>query len=251
MIMKQKQGFLIKKENGKIVVNEKKTTSVLTNQLLADYIVDTSCYMKGRLLDLGCGEKPYKLIYDEVCVSSIGVDVKTCKHEQRYVDVFASADNIPFEDESFDTVLCTNVLEHVADMEKAFHEIARVLKKGGYVIIAIPFLYPVHESPYDYYRYTRHGIEYQLKKNKLVVERSMPWGGIGLLLCVYFHMFLGKMVKSIWVNRFSCFLQKITYCMIKKCSYKKLLQGNGKISKIITLGNFVIARKASEDFGQN
>lgn len=51
-----------------------------------------------------------------------------------------------------------------------------MLKKGGYVIIAIPFLYPVHESPYDYYRYTRHGIEYQLKKNKLVVERSMPWG---------------------------------------------------------------------------
>lgn len=129
--MRQQQGFLIKKENGKIVVDRKKTTSILTNQLIADYLKDTSFYLNGKLLDLGCGEKPYKLIYDEVCKSSVGIDVETCKHEQKYVDIFASADDIPFEDGFFDTVLCTNVLEHVANMEKAFQEIARVLNRGG------------------------------------------------------------------------------------------------------------------------
>lgn len=110
-------------------------------------------------------------------------------------------------------------------------------------MVVIPFLYPVHEAPYDFYRYTKYGIENQLKKNNFVIERSMPWGGIGMLLCVYFHMFFGKMIKNKWINNLSCFLQKITYCILKKCCYRKWIKGVGKTSQIITLGNFVIARK--------
>lgn len=241
--MNRRQGFLIQKNNGKIIVDEKKTTSILTNQLLVDYLMDTTFYFHGKLLDLGCGEKPYKLIYDAICEHSVGVDVQTCVHEQKYVDVFANADNLPFEDDCFDTVLCTNVLEHVANAEKAFQEISRVLKKDGYLIMAVPFLYPVHEAPYDYYRYTRFGIEYQLMKNGFIVERSMAWGGVGMLLCVYFHMFLGKMIKNKIINRISCFIQKITYKIYKKCCFKSLIGQKGKINKIITLGNFVVARK--------
>ena len=188
--MIQKQGFLIRKDNGKIIVDSKKTTSILTNQLLVDYLIDTSFCLQGKLLDLGCGEKPYKLIYDAICESSIGVDVQTCVHEQKYVDVFASADKLPFENAFFDTILCTNVLEHVANAGKAFQEIGRVLNNKGYLVIAVPFLYPVHEAPYDYYRYTKYGIEHQLKKNGFTIERSMPWGGAGMLLCVYFHLFI-------------------------------------------------------------
>lgn len=241
--MSYEQGFLIRKKNGRIVVDSKKTTSIITNQLLADYIKDVSIYFKGKLLDLGCGEKPYKIIYDKLCENSIGVDVETCKHDQKDVDVFASADDLPFENASFDTVLCTNVLEHVANAGKAFSEIGRVIKKDGYLILAIPFLYPVHEAPYDYYRYTRHGIEYQLEKNGFAVERSMPWGGVGMLLCVYFHLFLGKMIRIKWVNSFSCFLQRVTYYLIKKCCHKKIFSGEGKTSQIVTLGNFIVARK--------
>ncbi len=243
--MSQKQGFLIKKDSGKIIVNAEKTTSILTNQLLTDFLVDNSRYLKGKLLDLGCGEKPYRLIYDDVCESSIGMDVETCKHEQKYVDVFASADQIPCEDASFDAVLCTNVLEHVANAGKAFQEISRVLKMEGYLIVAVPFLYPVHEAPYDYYRYTKYGIEHQLKKNGFIIKHSMPWGGVGMLLCVYLHLFLGKMIKIKCINKFSCLIQKITYCIIKKCCYKNLLEGKGKINQIITLGNLVIAQKCN------
>lgn len=241
--MNQEQGFLIKKKNGKITVNYKKTTSILTNQLLADYLKDISVYLRGKLLDLGCGEKPYKLIYEDVCESSIGVDVETCRHEQKYVDVFASADCLPFENETFDTVLCTNVLEHVANAEKAFQEISRVLKKDGYLVLAVPFLYPVHEAPYDFYRYTKYGIEYQMKKNGFKIERNMPWGGIGMFLCVYFHLFLGKMVKIGWVQIFSCLLQKGTYFVIRKFCYRRLYNGKGKNGSIITLGNFIVACK--------
>lgn len=140
-------------------------------------------------MDIGCGEKPYKLIYDNTCESSIGIDVETCKHEQKYVDIFASADDMPFEDSLFDSILCTNVLEHVSNMERAFEEIARVLKKDGYLMLSVPFLYPVHEAPYDYYRYTPYGLEYQLKKNGFQIEKKCSWGG-GSLLIVYF--LLGK-----------------------------------------------------------
>ena len=83
--MRYEQGFLIRKKNGKIVVDSKKTTSIITNQLLADYIKDVSIYFKGKLLDLGCGEKPYKIIYDKLCENSIGVDVETCKHDHNRV----------------------------------------------------------------------------------------------------------------------------------------------------------------------
>lgn len=242
--MSQYQGFLVKKGNGNIVVNSKKSTSIITNQLQLDYLKDVaSDYMKGKLLDLGCGEKPYKLIYDNLCESSIGIDVETCKHEQKYVDVFASADNIPFADDTFHTVLCTNVLEHVSNMEKAFSEISRILKKGGYLIISIPFLYPVHESPYDFYRYTVYGIRHQLEQNGFEIEREIAWGGVGTLICVYVHLFLGKMIKIKWVQQLSCFLQKVTYSFIKKCCYKRMLSGKGKIDKVITLGNFVVAQK--------
>lgn len=239
----KQQGFLIKKENGKITVDARKTMSIITNQLLADYLTDHTDCLKGRLLDLGCGEKPYKLIYEETCESSIGVDVETCKHDQKQVDVFASADNLPFEKDSFDTVLCTNVLEHVANMEEAFREIERVIIQGGRLIVAVPFLYPVHEAPYDFYRYTESGLKYQLVKNGFQVEKCLPWGGAGMLLCVYFHMFLGKVVKNKGVHMFSCFLQKITYFIIKKCCYRKMMAGGGKISHIITCGYFMIAHK--------
>lgn len=244
--MNQYQGFLIKKGNGNIVVNSQKSTSIITNQLQLDYLKDVGAnYIKGKLLDLGCGEKPYKLVYDNLCESSIGIDVKICKHEQKYVDVFASADNIPFEGDTFHTVLCTNVLEHVSNMEKAFSEIARILKRGGYLIISVPFLYPVHESPYDFYRYTIYGIRYQLEHNGFKIEREMTWGGAGVLLCVYVHLFLGKVIKAKWVQQLSCLFQKVTYFFIKKCWYKRMLSGKGKINRVITLGNFVIAQKTA------
>lgn len=240
--MNQYQGFLIKK-NGRVMVNSKKTTSIITNQLQADYLNNLSYYLKGRLMDLGCGERPYRLIYDEFCEDSIGVDVETCIHDQKLVDIFASADDMPFENASFDTILCTNVLEHVANMEKAFSEISRVIKSGGYLIMSVPFLYPAHEIPHDFYRFTRYGIEHQLEKNGFVVEHMLPWGGIGILSCVYFHFFFGKIIKNKCINNISCLIQKGTYFIIKKCCFKRLLAGKGKASKIITLGNFVVARK--------
>ena len=80
----------------------------MLKQFIVDFLIEKKEYLNGYLLDAGCGEKPYSLIYDECCDKSIGCDVEYCIHDQKEVDVFASLDNLPFNDAKFDTVLCAS-----------------------------------------------------------------------------------------------------------------------------------------------
>lgn len=239
-----RKGFL-KKENEKIKIDYKKTNSILLNKLQVDLLLENRKYMKGYLLDAGCGEKPYSLIYEELVEKSIGCDVEYCIHDQTEVDVFATLDNLPFENEIFNTVLCTNVLEHVAESEKAFSEIARVLKYKGYMIISIPFLYPLHEAPYDFYRYTIHGVRHQLEKNGVDIISIVPWGGVGMMILVYSNLFLCKFLHMRGFNALGCILQELEYVVYKKISLKRLIKNGVEkgIAKTITTGYFMIAQK--------
>lgn len=240
----QSQGFLNKLDNGKLTVNRKKNDSILINQLHVDLIKELSGkYMRGRLLDAGCGEKPYSLIYDELVDEAIGMDVEECVHDQRYIDVFASLDNMPFESDSFDTVLCTNVLEHISSMEQSFKEVTRVIKQGGYLILSVPFLYPIHESPNDYYRYTEYGLRHQLESNGFKIVENMTWGGPVFMMAVYFNMIFCKLIKVRCINALFCILQRIFYRIYKKINFWKIIDGKGKINKIITCGNILVAKK--------
>lgn len=242
-----KQGFLIKKQ-GKINVNHKVTNSIFLNKLQVDFLLRNRQYIKGYLLDAGCGEKPYSLIYDELVEKSIGCDVEYCIHDQKEVDVFASLDDLPFENEMFDTVLCTNVLEHVAEYQKAFSELARVLKCNGYMIISLPFLYPLHEEPHDFYRYSFYGLKYQIEKNGLNIINVTPWGGVGAAVFVYFNLFLCKFLKVSLLNAIGCTLQEVIYTIYKKISLNRLIkQGiDRKITKVISTGYFIIAEKCND-----
>lgn len=242
---KREQGFLIRKDNGKIIVNKKKTPSILLNQLQVDLLESRKQFFSGRLLDAGCGEKPYSLLYDDLVSESIGCDIETCVHEQKYVDIFASVDNLPFEDARFDTILCTNVLEHVPEAGKAYKELARCLAPKGTLILITPFLYPLHEAPYDYYRYTVHGLRYLLRKNGLNVQCIIPLGGFGFMVVVYFNLIITRLLKIKPLTELNCFLQKVFYCCYKKIFFRKLLRGMGdkSITSIVSCGYFVIAHK--------
>lgn len=72
-------------------------------------------------------------------------------------EVFADAARLPFSDGIFDAVACLEVLEHVRAPDKVLSEIARVLRPGGMAYVSMPFLYPVHDAPHDYQRWTTHG----------------------------------------------------------------------------------------------
>lgn len=132
-----------------------------------------STYLKGKVLDVGCGTKPYKKYLSE-SIEYIGMDMT----EDVKPDILVKAQEIPFSDEHFDSVLCTEVLEHLPEPEEAIKEIKRVLKKGGYAYFTVPQTWCLHYEPYDYFRFTKYGIKYLLKNNGFEVVSIERVGGI-------------------------------------------------------------------------
>jgi len=121
--------------------------------------------LKGRLLDFGCGRKPYENLFrvDEY----IGLDMEQTGHDHQNskVDVFYDGKHIPLPDNSFDAAFCSEVLEHVFEPDVVLKEINRVLKPGATVLLTVPFCWNEHEVPYDYARYSSFGIVHLLEKN--------------------------------------------------------------------------------------
>jgi len=135
------------------------TLSILVGELLLEEILAARPYMQGRLLDIGCGKRPYALIYESLVEMSVGTEVASSPHGIAEADVICVAEALPFPDRSFDIVLCTEVLEHTRKPFQVMDEIARVLKPGGYLLLSVPFIYPVHEAPHDHWRFTVYGLE--------------------------------------------------------------------------------------------
>ncbi|MBM9538338.1 class I SAM-dependent methyltransferase [Desulfobulbus alkaliphilus] len=114
----------------------------------------------GVVLDVGCGNGWTREIMPET-VQYVGIDYPTTValgYEGR-PDLFADASCLPVADKSVDTVLLLDVLEHLDDPEKAVAEAARVLRLGGVCLVQVPFLYPLHDEPHDYQRWTNHGLK--------------------------------------------------------------------------------------------
>lgn len=124
------------------------------------------------LLDVGCGSKPYQALRRGF--SWTGIDVTPGSQ----VD-FLIEENVPwpFEENSFDFVLCTEVLEHARDVEHVVSEMTRVVRVGGQILVTVPFLYPLHGLPHDYRRMTPGGLKDLFRHAE--VEKSGLLGGVG------------------------------------------------------------------------
>jgi len=120
-------------------------------------------YLQGRLLDVGCGQKPYQPLF--ACTEYIGMDVEQSghPHQAERVDVFYDGRTFPFPAVSFDGVVCNQVLEHVFNPDEFLCEIHRVLKPDGMLLLTVPFVWDEHEQPYDYARYTSFGLRHLLQ----------------------------------------------------------------------------------------
>lgn len=130
--------------------------------MLQASIKQCGAYVKGVTLDVGCGSKPYEKTFFSGAEKYIGMDYLT---DRSTPDVVGSATDIPLGNASFDTVVCTEVLEHVPDPLKAMQEMHRVLKPGGYLILTTPMYWPRHEVPYDYFRYPYDGLLHLIKNS--------------------------------------------------------------------------------------
>lgn len=121
---------------------------------------------KGKLVDLGCGTKPYA--HEFVNVSEyIGLDIAQSGNgdTKSLIDVFYDGSTFPFESNSVDGIFSSETFEHIFNLEEIIPEIHRVLKPGGQLLATCPFFWPEHEVPYDYARYTSYAIQHLLKKN--------------------------------------------------------------------------------------
>jgi SAM-dependent methyltransferase len=150
---------------------------------------------RGRLLDVGCGNKPYEAIFTPYVSEYIGIE-----HESTFALTSASDGasrpdfvydgvTLPFPDRSFDTVLNVQVLEHTPNPGRLVAEMSRVLNENGILILVAPFSFRLHEEPHDYFRYSPHGLRHLCDEANLeVVEvqrQGSLWSVIGHKLNSY------------------------------------------------------------------
>ncbi|MCS4034706.1 ubiquinone/menaquinone biosynthesis C-methylase UbiE [Salinibacter ruber] len=119
-------------------------------------------YFSGRMLEIGCGDKSKGALVGEYVDEHVGLDLPDSEtpHTEIAADVVGSALDMPLDDESFDCVLSTAVLEHLEEPQRALSESYRVLKPGGYALYTMPLFWHLHEEPRDFFRYTKYGLRH-------------------------------------------------------------------------------------------
>lgn len=145
-------------------------------------------YTSGKLLDAGAGRMAYKHILEKRCQEYVGMDIGN----QAGLDITGDIQQMKLADNSFDTIFCSQVLEHVPEPQKAISECYRVLEKGGHLILSAPHLGYLHNEPHDYYRYTKHGLRFMLEKVGFKILTLEPAGGV--------LSFLGHIPSTLLVN---------------------------------------------------
>lgn len=129
-----------------------------------------------RVLDAGAGDSPYRELFAHC--EYVASDWEGSPHPgARRADIVAPLDALPVADESFDGVLCTQVLEHVPDPAAALSELRRVLRPGAPLWLTVPFVGELHEEPHDFYRYTSYGLRTLCARAGLDVYDVQPLGG--------------------------------------------------------------------------
>lgn len=231
--------------------NVKRLTSIKISKNAADYIVmhflirdlryAISKFAKGSILDVGCGNKPYESLFNTGDDMYIGCDV--IQSSENKVDIICKATDINAGTKSFDTVFSTQVMEHVDNSDLMLKECNRVLKKDGLLILSVPFCWELHEEPYDFFRFTKYGLQELCNRNNFEVVEIIPNGGkwaaifqmnINMIYSTFKKKnILVKLLKGAFIHlRFTALMSWIGIALDKKF-YDPLL----------TLNYVLIARK--------
>ncbi len=141
---------------------------LLDLQILTIYrdISNTIPLFKGNVLDVGCGQSPYRFLLNANETKYFGVDIVDAEkfdYDNSDITPF-DGENIPFENDKFDGLICTEVLEHVQHYQKLIDEMHRVMKSGGIGIVTIPWSARYHYIPYDFFRYTPSSLKTMFSK---------------------------------------------------------------------------------------
>ena len=170
-------------KKGKLIASRDPKEVSISSRLMADLVADAyeknlPQYAKGKLLDLGCGKVPLYLAYRNYITENICVDWENTAHKNNYLDFEHDlTKKLPFLDKEFDTIILSDVLEHIPQPEFLCKEMSRVLAPGGKIIINVPFYYWLHEHPHDYYRYTEFALRRFIENSELNLVMLNAIGG--------------------------------------------------------------------------
>lgn len=163
-------------------------------------IEEAKKHAKGKLVDIGCGRMPYRKQFEPLVESYTGIDhpkVSRLYTSANKPDVLADAKELPFPENSFDTALLIQVLEHVDSPDKVIKEAARVLKPNGVLIISVPFFYPLHDMPHDWGRYTSTALKSFVSQSSLRLVKLKAQGGFFEFWPQILNTFLVKRINDI------------------------------------------------------
>lgn len=162
------------------------THNWLTRDLVDLQVMPEIARLRGTVLDLGCGSRPYGKEISAVADCYIGMDWTNSLHGARPDFIADLSKPLPVLDQSVDWIVSFEVLEHVPEPGLMLAEAYRALRTGGALILTTPFQWWLHEAPWDFQRFTRYGLEYQLQKagylDVTVRETSGIWSTLILKL---------------------------------------------------------------------
>ncbi len=195
---------------------------------------------KDVVLEIGGNRVAGSHQYDDLFPNRHALDIDS----NRKPDTVGDAHALPFSDNSFDKILCTEVLEHLHTPDLAISEMKRVLRPSGLLILTTRFVYPIHDAPNDYYRFTEYGLKYLFRDWEIVelIPETETMSAIGALIQrIGFQTDVvgGKFTKAIlyglaFVFDRLNFLIKNEYGDISKKSVNR---------NIITTGYYICVRK--------
>jgi len=211
----------------------------LIRKLIADAIERNAAALGSVILDYGCGSKPYEGLFN--ASEYVGADIRVSGHpnENKKADVFFEGNHLPFPDNHFDGALVSEVVEHVFDLQGCLSEIVRVLKPGGTILITCPFVWPLHEEPYDFARYTPYALRQELSKAGLEIEKIEQLGTSAEVLGQIMILLFPRRILHIPI--IGRFLKGIVYGSINATS--RLVAKLTGVRSNLYLTNLVIARK--------
>lgn len=204
-------------------------------------ISTNSGFIKGKVLDVGCGSKPYKNLFSWVEYTGIDIAQNGHDHQNEEIDIYYDGKNIPFNSGEFDSAVSFEVLEHVFNPDELLKEIHRILKNEGILMITVPFVWDEHEQPYDYARYSSFGLKFLFEKNGFELLKQER---INNTLSVIFQLMNAYLFKILLKRRsvFMKYLLTFIFCApvnIVGSFFSKILPRNDDLY----LDNIIVAKK--------
>ncbi len=151
----------------------------LANHQISSALERARRHAHGRLLDVGCGWRPFDALFQRQVDRSLGVDLPSSRFlGTRPPDAYARGEALPFRAGSMDTVLGISVLTYFPEPAALIAEAHRVLKPGGTLLLEFTQMAPLHDEPHDYFRFTRYGAAHLLAQAGFEPLEFIPIGGL-------------------------------------------------------------------------